>query len=142
MTTIALSSDQIRFNAPNAYTNNLIVSGAKNGASGLNIGFKLPISFTTNRNININGTTFSCYDIDLTKYVKSHRKKRRDHGPDAGRGSARAAVDARDADPARRLAVADQGAGFIAMWLPRFSHGSSGGPRAGHAFPLARASRI
>ena len=39
--------------------------------SGLNVGTKLPISFTTNRNININGTTFSCYDIDLTKYVKS-----------------------------------------------------------------------
>ncbi len=46
MTTIALSSDQIRLNAPNAYTNNLIVSGAINGASGLNIGYKLPISFT------------------------------------------------------------------------------------------------
>ncbi len=29
-----------------------------------------PISFTTNRNININGTVFSCYDIDLTKYVR------------------------------------------------------------------------
>jgi hypothetical protein len=71
MTTIALSSDQIRLNAPNTYTNNLIVSGAINGASGFNIGYKLPISFTTNRNININGTTFSCYDIDLTKYVKS-----------------------------------------------------------------------
>ncbi len=71
MTTIALSSDQMRLNAPDAYTNNSIVSGAINGASGLNIGFKLPISFTTNRNININGTTFSCYYIDLTKYVKS-----------------------------------------------------------------------
>ncbi len=58
MTSIALSPDQIRFEAPNAYTNNLIVSGAINGASGLNIGFKLPISFTTNRNININGTRF------------------------------------------------------------------------------------
>jgi hypothetical protein len=70
-TTIALSSDQIRFNASNAYTNNLIVSGAIKGASSLNIGFKLPISFTINRNININDATFSCYDIDLRKYVKS-----------------------------------------------------------------------
>ena len=69
-TTIALSSDQIRLNAPNSYTNNLVVTGSINGNNGLNIGFKLPISFTTNRNINIDGTTFSCYDIDLTKYVK------------------------------------------------------------------------
>ena len=56
-TTIALSSDQIRLNAPNSYTNNLVVTGSINGNNGLNIGFKLPISF-------------SCYDIDLTKYVK------------------------------------------------------------------------
>ena len=69
-TTMALSSDQINLNATNTVANNLIVSGAINGASGLNVGFKLPISFTTNRNININGTVFSCYDIDLTKYVK------------------------------------------------------------------------
>ncbi len=27
--------------------------------------------FTTNRNVNINGTTFSCHALDLTKYVKS-----------------------------------------------------------------------
>jgi hypothetical protein len=27
--------------------------------------------FTTNRNININGTTFSCYDINISKYTKS-----------------------------------------------------------------------
>jgi hypothetical protein len=36
----------------------------------LNIGSKTPISFTTNRNVVINGTTFSCYDIDLPKYTK------------------------------------------------------------------------
>jgi hypothetical protein len=71
MTTIALSSDQIRLNAPNTCSNNLVVTGTINSDSGLNIGYKLPISFTTNRNININGTTFSSYDIDLTKYVKS-----------------------------------------------------------------------
>ncbi len=35
----------------------------------LNIGSKVPISFTTNRNRNINGTVSSCYGIDLTKYV-------------------------------------------------------------------------
>jgi hypothetical protein len=68
-TTKALSADQIRLNAPNAYTDNLIqvVSGTINGDSGLNIGLKLPISFTTNKNININCTTFSCYDVELTK---------------------------------------------------------------------------
>jgi hypothetical protein len=71
MTTIALSSDQIRLNAPNTYSNNLVVTGTINSDSGLNIGYKPPNSFTTNRNININGTTFSCYYIDLTKYVKS-----------------------------------------------------------------------
>jgi len=42
-TTIALSSDQIRLNAPNSYTNNLIVTGSINGNNGLNIGFKLPL---------------------------------------------------------------------------------------------------
>jgi hypothetical protein len=70
MTTIALSSDQIRLNAPNSYTNNLVVTGTINTSNGLNIGSKSPISFTTNRNVVINGITFSCYDIDLTKYTK------------------------------------------------------------------------
>jgi hypothetical protein len=67
MTTIALSSDQILLNALILYTNNLVVTGSINGDSGLNIGFKTPISFTTIRNMNINGITFSCHDIDLTK---------------------------------------------------------------------------
>jgi hypothetical protein len=53
MTTIALSSDQIRLNAPKSYTYNLVVTGSIDGDSGLNIGFTTPISFTTNRNINI-----------------------------------------------------------------------------------------
>ena len=44
-TTIALSSDQIRLNAPNSYTNNLVVTGSINGNNGLNIGFKLPLEF-------------------------------------------------------------------------------------------------
>jgi hypothetical protein len=69
-TTIALSSDQIRLNAPNSYTNNLVVTGTINTSNGLNIGSKSPISFTTNRDVVINGITFSCYDIDLTKYTK------------------------------------------------------------------------
>ena len=42
-TTIALSSDEIRLNAPNSYTNNSIVTGSINGNNGLNIGFKLPL---------------------------------------------------------------------------------------------------
>ncbi len=69
-TTIALSSDQIRLNAPNSYTNNLVVTGTINTSNGLNFGSKTPISFTTNRNVIINGTTFSCYVLDLTKYTK------------------------------------------------------------------------
>ncbi len=44
-TTIALSSDQIRLNAPNSYTNNLVVTGSINRNNGLNIGFKLPLEF-------------------------------------------------------------------------------------------------
>ena len=42
-TTIALSSEQIRLNAPNSYTNNLVVTDSINGNNGLNIGFKLPL---------------------------------------------------------------------------------------------------
>jgi len=44
-TTIALSSDQIRLNAPNSYTNNLVVTGSINGNNCSNIGFKLPLEF-------------------------------------------------------------------------------------------------
>jgi hypothetical protein len=69
-TTIALSSHQIRLNASNSYTDNLVVTGTINTSNGLNVGSKAPISFTTNRNVVLNGTTFSCYDIDLTKYTK------------------------------------------------------------------------
>jgi len=39
--------------------------------SGTNIGVKSPIFFTTNRNMTINGISFSVYDIDLRKYTKS-----------------------------------------------------------------------
>ena len=42
-TTIALSSDQIRLDAPKSYTNNLIVTGSINGNNCSNIGFKLPL---------------------------------------------------------------------------------------------------
>ena len=37
----------------------------------LNLGSRAPIYFTTNRSINLNGTTFSCYDIDLRRYTNS-----------------------------------------------------------------------
>ncbi len=47
----------------------MVVTGTINTSTGLNIGSKSPISFTTNRNVAINGTIFSCYDIDLTKYT-------------------------------------------------------------------------
>ena len=70
-TVIGLSSDLLSINSTKTNVNNLAVKGRIEMISGLNVGTKLPISFTTNRNININGTTFSCYDIDLTKYVKS-----------------------------------------------------------------------
>ena len=38
--------------------------------SSTNIGVKTPLYFTTNRNVTIDGATFSVYDIDLTKYTK------------------------------------------------------------------------
>ena len=62
---IALTTDQILLTAPNTF-----ISGKLTSVNGLNIGSKSPISFTTNRNININGTTFSCYDLDLNLYTK------------------------------------------------------------------------
>ena len=48
-------------------TKNVNLGGSINA---VNIGVKSPIYFTTNRNITINGTTFSCYDINLNKYTK------------------------------------------------------------------------
>jgi hypothetical protein len=62
---IGLSSDQIVLTAPNTY-----ISGKLSSLNGLNMSSRSPISFTTNRNININGITFSCYDIDLNLYTK------------------------------------------------------------------------
>ena len=38
---------------------------------GTNIGVKSPLFFTTNRNMTIDGVSFSVYDIDLRKYTKS-----------------------------------------------------------------------
>jgi hypothetical protein len=77
---IALSSNKhINLAAPTTYTKNINVDGSittnsltVNGiVTGANIGVKSPIFFTTNRNMTINGITFSVYDIDLRKYTKS-----------------------------------------------------------------------
>ena len=67
---ISLNSNKaINLNAPKTYiSNDTVIYGS---LSCLNVGKKTPIYFTTNRNININGTTFSCYDINLNKYTKS-----------------------------------------------------------------------
>jgi len=67
---ISLTSNKaVNLTAPKTYiSNDCVVYGSM---SCLNVGKKSPIYFTTNRNININGTTFSCYDINLNKYVKS-----------------------------------------------------------------------
>jgi hypothetical protein len=70
MTTIALSSDQIGLNAPNSYTNNLVLTGNITSDNGLNIGSKTPFYFVTNQNAVINGITFSANDIDLTPRIK------------------------------------------------------------------------
>ena len=65
---ISLTSNKaINLNAPKTYiSNDIVIYGS---LSCLNVGKKTPIYFTTNRNININGTTFSCYDINLNKYT-------------------------------------------------------------------------
>ena len=62
------SNKKINLETPEVYiSNNLNING---NVTGLNIGVKTPLFFTTNRNITIDGTTFSVYDIDLTKYTK------------------------------------------------------------------------
>jgi len=62
------SNKQINLDAPLVYVaNQLSINGI---ISGENIGVKTPLFFTTNRNVTIYGTTFSVYDIDLTKYTK------------------------------------------------------------------------
>jgi hypothetical protein len=64
-----ISKKQINLDAPTVYiNNNLNIDGI---VSGINIGVKTPLIFTTNRNISINGVAFSVYDIDLRKYTKS-----------------------------------------------------------------------
>jgi hypothetical protein len=62
------SNKNINLETPEVYiSNNLNING---NITGINIGVKTPLFFTTNRNVSINGTTFSVYDIDLTKYTK------------------------------------------------------------------------
>ena len=57
------SQKQIKLDTPDVYITGKL--------SSTNIGVKSPIFFTTNRNMTINGVTFSVYDIDLRKYTKS-----------------------------------------------------------------------
>jgi hypothetical protein len=64
-----ISKKQINFDAPNVYINNNLNIGGI--VSGINIGVKTPLFFTTNRNMTINGISFSVYDIDLRKYTKA-----------------------------------------------------------------------
>ncbi len=67
---ITLTSNKfITLNAPETViSNDLKINGL---VSGINIGVKSPLFFTTNRNMTINGVAFSVYDIDLRKYTKS-----------------------------------------------------------------------
>ncbi len=58
----------IRNNVPNDVNKNLSINGI---VTGLNIGIKTPLIFTTNRNMTIDGVSFSVYDNDLRKYTKS-----------------------------------------------------------------------
>ena len=63
------TTSAINLTAPTVYiSNNLNIQGALKCS---NQGQRIPLYFTTNRNINLNGTTFSCYDIDLRLYTNS-----------------------------------------------------------------------
>ena len=63
------STAAINLTAPSVYiSNNLNVQGALKCS---NQGQRIPLYFTTNININLNGITFSCYDIDLRLYTNS-----------------------------------------------------------------------
>ena len=56
------SNKQINLEAPDVYVNNnLNINGI---VTGINIGVKTPIYFTTNRNMTIDGVSFSVSDID------------------------------------------------------------------------------
>ena len=76
LSTIRLSSNNaVSLEAPNVYvsndlnvTNNLNVTGK---IKCLNLGQRIPMYFTTSRTINLNGTNYSCYDIDLRLYTNS-----------------------------------------------------------------------
>ena len=63
--TIRLASDQIVLDSPSVF-----VPGKIFNSSGLSIGAKSPIVFTTKRNVTINGSVFSVYDINLISYVQ------------------------------------------------------------------------
>jgi hypothetical protein len=67
---ITLTSNKfITLNSPETViSNDLKINGL---VSGINIGVKSPLFFTTNRNMTINGISFSVYDIDLRKYTKA-----------------------------------------------------------------------
>ena len=58
-----ISKKQIKLDAPDVYVTGSI--------SSTNIGVRTPLYFATNRNVTIDGSTFSVYDIDLTKYTKN-----------------------------------------------------------------------
>ena len=56
------SNKQINLEAPDVYVNNnLNINGIE---TGINIGVKTSIYFTTNRNMTIDGVSFSVSDID------------------------------------------------------------------------------
>jgi len=61
-TAINLNASQVNV------SNNLLVTGS---LKCLNLGQRTPLYFTTSRTINLNGTNFSCYDIDLRTYTNS-----------------------------------------------------------------------
>ena len=77
---IALSSNKhINLAAPTTYTKNINADGSITTnsltvtgiVSGVNIGVKSPMNFTTDITVSISVTNYPVYDIELTKYTKS-----------------------------------------------------------------------
>ncbi len=63
------SNKQIKLETPELYVNNsLNVNGL---IIGTNIGVESPLFFTSNRNMTINGVSFSVYGIELRSCTKS-----------------------------------------------------------------------
>lgn len=66
--TIGLIASKTNVSNDLSVSNNLTVTGK---ITCQNLGQRVPMYFTTSRTVNLNGTNYSCYDIDLRLYTNS-----------------------------------------------------------------------